>query len=124
MPASRPDASSNDLASHPDFLADHGASATLLRASLLTRAELQVLWEIVSFAAALREKSASKDSQSYKNVWRAYDAVLAHHHIDPAHDSLYFRVILQVQAAPGATLQERFMHHIEVCAIWASLERG
>ncbi|RPA92839.1 Sfi1-domain-containing protein [Choiromyces venosus 120613-1] len=72
-----------------------------------TAADLQILHEIVSLASVIPENG------SFRTIWRAYDTVLAARQINPALDSVYFRFILQLQAAGGNTLYDKFMQLLD-----------
>ena len=53
-------------------------------------------------------------TQSFRSIWKAYDTVLAARGIDTALDSKYFRFVLQLQAAPGEDLKEKFIYMLDV----------
>lgn len=79
------------------------STSKVLTADKIVTKDLQTLHEIVSLATVFPGKS------SFRAIWRAYDVVLAARNINPAHDSTYFRFILQLQGVEGRDIYDRFM---------------
>jgi len=74
----------------------------------LTPSELSVLREIVHSSAD------ANDGASFLAVFKAYDAVLKTHSIDPSTDRIYFKSLLKLARVDGETWVEKFNYLLNV----------
>ncbi|KAF8421478.1 Sfi1 spindle body protein-domain-containing protein [Tirmania nivea] len=74
------------------------ASASVSRS--YSKEDLQTIYEIIYLAAIVPSDYA------FRCIWRAYETVLRYKDIDPAHDSKYFRVLINLGG--GGSLLDKF----------------
>jgi hypothetical protein len=86
---------------------------------IVRETDLDILHEIIALAT-----TTAGSQQSFRHIWRAYDAVLAARKIDPALDSVYFRFILEMQGAPGEDLKEKFIYMLDVSTFFSHVGWG
>ncbi|KAI5789756.1 Sfi1 spindle body protein-domain-containing protein [Peziza echinospora] len=81
--------------SSPDY-----DSATAPASRSYSKDDLQRIYEIICLATLIPSEYA------FRCIWRAYETVLRFKDIDPAHDSKYFRVLINLGG--GGSLQDKF----------------
>ncbi|KAA8914539.1 Sfi1 spindle body protein-domain-containing protein [Sphaerosporella brunnea] len=90
---------------------DSSAAEESLPLPLYTDNDLEILHEIIALATTAA--AGAEDRQSFRHIWRAYDAVLAARKINPTPDKVYYRFMMEMQAAPGEDLRERFIYMLD-----------
>jgi Sfi1 spindle body protein len=68
----------------------------------LTERELRILRDIV------HSSTDANDGASFLAIFKAYDAILQTHNIDPSTDRIYFKSLLRLARLNGATWVEKF----------------
>ncbi|KAF8456642.1 Sfi1 spindle body protein-domain-containing protein [Terfezia claveryi] len=75
-------------------------NASASASSSYSKEDLQTIYEIICLATIVPSDYA------FRCIWRAYETVLRYKDIDPAHDSKYFRVLINLGG--GGSLLDKF----------------